>query len=445
MKSNLPDIVLKYLSKYGSDKWKLESKNSDKYNCAIVVPAIAEYQNIINLLNSLSENEFDKNYKVIIILVINNDDSSSDEIKTDNQKSLSLLKAIHKNDSSFNSVIKKFNNSGLSIGYVDASSQCFELPSKNAGVGLARKIGMDLALSVFDYSNQEKKILVCLDADCTVEKNYLSEIIKSFTKPGINAAVINYEHPFPNDDENLRAIMCYEIFLRYYELGLKYAGFHYAFQTIGSGMACDFESYIKIEGMNKQKAAEDFYFLEKLAKHYKIYKINSTKVYPSPRKSWRVPFGTGQRINRFFSNSHDEYLLYDPKSFNILKLWLELFHSDNNFSGDEYLKRAEKIHQELYNFLNEQKFKDDWNKILSHSKDNRQVNLQKQRWFDGFKTLKLIHHLRDNALPLVNMFDALDILFEYYNLEKINERTEEIPAIPVQKKYLQILRSNLEL
>src|SRR5690606_28888963 len=107
---------------------------------------------------------------------------------------------------------------------------------------------------------------------------------------------------------------------------------------VGSAMTCDYEAYIKIEGMNKQKAAEDFYFLEKLAKQYSINKINATTVYPAARKSWRVPFGTGQRMNRFFSKTHNEYILYHPESFYVLKQWLELFNSDENLHTENYLQ-----------------------------------------------------------------------------------------------------------
>ena len=35
------------------------------------------------------------------------------------------------------------------------------------------------------------------------------------------------------------AIICYETFLRYYVMCLRYAGSYYAFHTIGSAMACD--------------------------------------------------------------------------------------------------------------------------------------------------------------------------------------------------------------
>ena len=441
MNTDLPNNVQKYLSKYGSAKWKIETKRNEKYDCAIVVPAVAEYKNIIALLNSLAENVFSKSYKVVTIFVINNVTSSSEEVKVDNQKALKLLKAILNNDSSYHPVVQKFNSSGLFIGFIDASSEDRELPEKTGGVGHARKIGIDLALTVFDYSEEGKKILICLDADCTVEKNYIEEIVNHFNASKMNVAVINYEHSLSGDDDNVKAIICYEIFLRYYELGLRYAGSQYAFQPVGSAMACDYEAYIKIEGMNKQKAAEDFYFLEKLAKHYKINKINSTKVYPSARKSWRVPFGTGQRINRFHSKSQNEYLLYDPESFNILKKWLKLFHSEKNFTGKDYLQEATKINSELCNFLAGQNFKEDCDKILTNSKNDRQLKIQKLRWFDGFRTLKLIHHLRDTAFPLINMFDALDILFKYSYLPAIGERDNNIPTISIQKKYLQTLRN----
>jgi hypothetical protein len=442
MSQDLPLKVQKYLAKYGSTKWKLESEIDKRYDCAVVVPAIAEYENLVTLLNSLSENIFNKDYQVIIIFVINNFQSSLKEVQEDNRESLLLLDAILKNDYTFHPVVNKFFASGLSIGFVDVVSKGFEIPGKTGGVGLARKIGMDIALTVFDYSKPCKQILISLDSDCTVEKNYIRTIISSFNQNNFNSAVINYEHPLTGDDENIKAIICYEIFLRYYELGLKYAGSQYSFQTVGSAIACDYEAYIKIEGMNKQKAAEDFYFLEKLAKHYRVGKIKTTKVFPSPRRSWRVPFGTGQRINRFYSKSHDEYLLYDPESFNILKEWLELFHSEKILSGEDYLQKANKISPELCNFMSEQNFRNDWNGILLNSKDERQIKIQKHRWFDGFRTLKLIHHLRDAAFPLINMFDALDILFKHFNLTVV-ERDRDIPYVSIQKQYLLTLRNFL--
>jgi hypothetical protein len=443
MKPALSGNVQKYLDKYGCKRWKLEIELELKFDCVIVVPAIAEHDNLITLLNSLSENEFDKDHGVAVIFVINSIVSSSQEVKTENQKTLELFREILNKNSSYHPVVEKINSTGLTIGFIDASSEGKGMPEKTGGVGLARKIGMDLALTIFDYLNPKKKIIVCLDADCIIEKNYIEEIINSFNTRNISAATINYEHPFPENEEKLKAIICYEIVLRYYELGLKYAGSAYAIQIVGSTMCCDYEMYIKVEGMNKKKAGEDFYFLEKIIKNYEIEKISSTKVFPAGRPSWRVPFGTGQRINRFLSKSQNEYLLYDPKSFVILKKWLELFNNKNTFSTKNYLQKAKEIHPELFAFLKQQNFESNWEKISINSKDEKHLHSQKIKWFDGFRTLKLIHHLRDTAFPQINMFDALDILFKQFNLSPINDRTEEIPKISVQLKYLKTLRNVL--
>lgn len=184
---------------------------------------------------------------------------------------------------------------------------------------------MDLALTKFDYLSINKNIMICTDADCIVDSDYISEILQEFNRNNFEAAVVNFAHDISGRDEETKAIICYEIFLRYYVLGLSFAKSDYAFHTIGSTMLCTPDAYVKVEGMNKRKAAEDFYFLEKLAKIYPMGEIKSTFVHPSKRSSWRVPFGTGRSVDRYLSNSRDEYLLYDPKSFVILKTWLEVF------------------------------------------------------------------------------------------------------------------------
>ena len=70
----------------------------------------------------------------------------------------------------------------MNISFIDASNAGKEMDDKNGGVGLARKIGMDLALTKFDYNSSGKRILICTDADCKVDLNYLSEISREFNK-----------------------------------------------------------------------------------------------------------------------------------------------------------------------------------------------------------------------------------------------------------------------
>lgn len=427
---SLPVKVKKYLDKYGTDVRPLEWRSSSHIEMIVVVPAISEYENIKRLLASLSAADNKYADKILVLFVVNNLKSSSDEVKIENQKTIEYLRA-------------KLNDGALSksfsLGFIDAATPGNELDEKNGGVGLARKIGMDAALSLFNYASTKKKILVCLDADCTVSQNYFSEIYEEFNKRNLSAAVVSFQHSL-TDETNREAILCYEIFLRYYVISLRFAGSPYAFHTIGSTMICDAESYIKVEGMNKQKAAEDFYFLEKLAKNVSIGEIKNTVVYPSSRGSWRVPFGTGQRVNRFLSQIQNEYLLYNFNSFLVLKDWLKLFLSHNH-SAEEFLTEAEKVHPNLAAFLIEQKFKKAWSEISRTAKTDEQLQRQKNIWFDGFKTLKLIHYLRDNGFPLQPMFTSLNRLLEEMKIGVDFRSGEEIPPFEIQQKYLEMLRT----
>ncbi len=174
---------------------------------------------------------------------------------------------------------------------------------------------------------------------------------------------------------------------------------------------------------------------------FRSEKFSETTVYPSGRKSWRVPFGTGQRISRYLSNTQNEYLLYDPKTFNILKKWLEVFYSIVNVKADIYLNYAKKIDKYLFDFLIEQNFELSWNNIIVNSYSDKQIIIQKKRWFDGFRTLKLVHFLRDNSFPMKNMFNAIDEMLNLIGTSSYPARIDtSIPAIEVQEEYLKILR-----
>jgi len=434
-----PENVEKYITKYSLSEWNLELNKDEYYNNIIVIPAISEFENIKSALDSLINNDVKYFSSTLVVFVINNLATSEEKIKSENERSLKFLRSIIKGqvNDDFSTAIF---SSDLTIGLVDASSPGEELPENHGGVGLARKIGMDLALTVFDYESTNKKILICTDADCTFDKNYLTEIASNFNNRNLSAAVVNYNHDTSGNDENTKAIICYEYYLRYYALFQKYAGSRFAFHTIGSTMCCDYESYIKVEGMNKKKAAEDFYFLEKLAKQVNVEKINTTTVYPSGRGSWRVPFGTGQRVERYLAQEQDEYQLYNPVNFEILKKWNEALYKNSDLVS-YYLEAAENIHPALYKFLVKQEFDRAFSKILNQTNDTKQLNNQKKFWFDGFRTLKLIHYLRDNVNPNINTFDAIDILFEKMEISHNIKRDKgTIPELNVQKEYLELLR-----
>lgn len=189
----------------------------------------------------------------------------------------------------------------------------FCLPEKIAGVGLARKIGMDEACYRFE-SIQKDGIILCFDADCSCHPNYLKEVIVGFKKmQGQNAMTIGFKHRLENLSEpNLQAIIQYELHLRTYIGWQQFNKFPMAFQTLGSCMAVRSKAYQQQGGMNKRKAGEDFYFLHKYSVLGQLAELKPLLVYPSARVSDRVPFGTGKAV-RDIINSNIQLMSYNPK------------------------------------------------------------------------------------------------------------------------------------
>ena len=170
------------------------------------------------------------------------------------------------------------------------------LPRRHAGVGLARKLGMDEAVRRLAGTRTAGGIVASLDADCRCAPNYLSSIQRHFdAHVGSPAASIYFEHELSETGAPMAA---YELFLRYYVEALRYSGYPHAFHTIGSCMAVRADAYVHQGGMNRRQGGEDFYFLHKLTRLGPITEIRDTTVFPSARLSTRVPFGTGEGAHR---------------------------------------------------------------------------------------------------------------------------------------------------
>ncbi|MBE9546132.1 MAG: hypothetical protein IMF10_01390 [Proteobacteria bacterium] len=445
---NISKNIEKYLRNYAvGDKWRLVSGPLSGIDNVVVIPALAEKDSLFVTLANLSENDHSELDRTLVICVVNNREGhiTSQECIADNQKTIQLLNCLVEDNipvgNLADSTFDKIYRSNLKVAYIDASSSGLEMPDRNGGVGLARKTGMDIALKVFDYEKMGAKLLFCLDADTLVEKNYLSAVRAFFEKEKATAGVIAFEHQDTEDLSARAAIRCYEIFLHYYVLGLNYAGSTYAFHSIGSTMACTAEGYADVRGMNKKDAAEDFYFLNKLAKIKSMGQINATRVYPSARPSKRVPFGTGRWIIRFLEGERNEYILYDPQVFRILKEWLSLVSSCTEKDAQEILILAEKIHPLLGSFLRANNFSKIWHRLRENSESSAGLYRHFLSWFDGFKTLKLIHHLTENGIPRIEMFNALSKLLEISDRNcPIEIDPRKTPDLGVQLEILEYLR-----
>ena len=447
---NKPFLVDTYLQKYSTaGKWKLIANDTENISQVVVVPAYAEREMLFSTLASIAQNEPSSLESSFILCVINNKSDSPPAAVTNNLDTMNYLEALVRkkplrrlySDEGLNHILQLLAQTKLKLGYIDASTKGYAMPQNSGGVGMARKIGMDAALQLLRNGSAKRNLIISLDADTLVQKNYLSVIKKYFTQK-VKTAIVAYEHQIPLDHEEKAAICCYEIFLRYFVLGLKYAQSPWAFHSIGSTIITSTEAYVEVRGMNKREAGEDFYFLNKLAKLGEIGYIKETCVYPSARPSTRVPFGTGRRVQRFLSGKEQEYLLYDPQIFVILADWLELMKHPYNYGEHEIKTKAGRIHPKLMTFLENCGFAAVWSKIRRNVKDEKTLIRQFNDWFDGFKTLKLINYLTYEVYPQINMFVALSRILSLQGMAELNLNLgEKNPELEDQMKILQYLRT----
>ena len=290
-----------------------------------------------------------------------------------------------------------------------------ELPAKSAGVGLARKIGMDEAVRRFARIpgfKPSEGVIVCFDADSLCLPNYLEAIEAHFSRnKETPACSIYYEHPIAGefDKKIYEGIIKYELFLRYYVHALRFAGFPYAYQTIGSAMAVRLPTYLREGGMNKKKAGEDFYFLHKIIPLGNFSELTETVVVPSPRISNRVPFGTGKAVHTWVTRELPFYPAYHPTTILALK---ELIYHLPALFDTPYLEWLKHRRQELAGFLTEQNFDEALDKIRNQSPDNGAFIKKTFDWLNAFRILKLVHYCRDRHWPDVPVEDAASWLIE---------------------------------
>lgn len=278
------------------------------------------------------------------------------------------------------------------------------------GVGMARKTGMDEALRRFDSIGKQDGVIVCLDADCTVEENYLECIsIELLFGKNKNACSIYFEHPLSGkdfDESILRSILQYELHLRYYYQGMKFTGFPYAFQTTGSAMAVKALTYMKAGGMNRRQAGEDFYFIQKLVPAGGYFSLSSTTVYPSPRKSYRVPFGTGASIQKLTEGNDQQLFTYSLGAFMQLKSAFSMLRSfyDADISAIKFL--YEKLPEGIRFFIPEAEWSEKITEIKSNTSGYESFKKRFFGWFNMFKIVKFLNFIHQYHLVKVPVNEA---------------------------------------
>ncbi len=376
---NSPFVSLtqKYFNRFSYLPAQLHQKTSRNTKLIVVIPCYNETA-LIESLSCLSVCSIPEETSIEVITVINHSEIADNETKNLNSKT-------YKDAENF---AVNYNTDQIQFLTIKA----FDLPKKHAGVGLARKIGMDEALQRFQSIDKDG-VIICFDADSNCEENYFESILHHFSNPKTNGASIHFEHPIEGNgfkEEIYNAIIDYELHLRYYKNAIKFTGAPYGIHTIGSSMAVRASAYAKQGGMNKRKAGEDFYFLSKIIQLGNFTEISNTKVIPSPRVSNRVPFGTGKAVGDILTASITNYKTYSFEAFIDLKDFfsqIEMSYTSNNY---------EAIPSSVRHFISSDGYS---KKINEMKKNTKTLATYIQRFFfvfDAFWVLKFVHFYRDN-------------------------------------------------
>jgi len=383
------NTIQTYLNKFSTTTKLIKTPVNTNCKQIIVIPSYCE-PDLIDTLQSLSHcEETVFNTEIIVVLNCSETDSAA---KTYHEKQLKIVSEEYK------------SGPKLNFHFINV----YDLPQKHAGVGLARKTGMDEAVRRFDEIGYDGMI-VCLDADCTVGADYLKGLEKYSGAPEkYNSICLHFEHNIEKEkNEDLKlGIIYYELFLRYYKDALTFCNFPYNFYTIGSSMAVKTSTYCKAGGMNKRKAGEDFYFLQKVFPYGKVIELNSVTVFPSSRISSRVPFGTGRAQQNFIDRESGLYSTYNFKTFEDLKT---LF--DFNFYSKDFPSETNYFSPAIKSFLSENNFSKKLTEIKCNTNSEQQFRKRFFNWLDGFMILKFVHFARDNFYPDESLETGLQKLF----------------------------------
>ncbi|MCD4814037.1 hypothetical protein K8S19_10155 [bacterium] len=372
--------VQRYLVKHAMPPESAEQlpKPLSLLKLCVVIPAMAESAYITRVLDSLTIGS-SRLAEAEVIVLVNNPAGSDEKTVVDNQTTLVMLA---------NRPV-----AGLNVHAVDCASPGKGLARKTAGVGMARRLGMDLALQRLSQSGHVMDgAIACLDADSPVSPGYIDQLLACFASPlPPLAGLCAYAHQLPDEPEWKTAMILYEMGLRYFELGLTLARSHFAATPIGSCIVVSAGGYAAADGMVVRKAGEDFYFWQKLVKISRpnqLKRLTRVGVFPSARISDRMPFGTSRALYHAMHQERGAFRRVDPaKAFFVLRDFFEAIpkfytHPEAMVSSGDACLRS---------FLQTEQAVVEAEKMRRIYPTPEHFSKAFMQWFDGLRSIRFIH------------------------------------------------------
>ena len=378
---------------------------TDSFDFVMVVPVYAESPAFVDGYRAAARHAG----RLLVIVVLNGRAGAAASVHAANAECFRELSARFSQQEVGRGVWLG-HDAGLSVLVVDRFTADHHLPARQ-GVGLARKIGADVALELIAGGQVRHPFIAMTDADARLPEDYFVRIAE--LEPECSAAVFPFWHE-PGGQRDLdRATALYEIRLRYLQRGLRWARSPYAFHTVGSTMVVQALCYALVRGVPRRRAGEDFYLLGKLSKLRPLVYLRGEPVRLRSRLSERVPFGTGSESAKLARGAEVE--LYHPDCFvavrevtqGLQRLCRDGRASGHSAPGPAVSELLSGMSPRVKRFLEAQGAPGAWRGISAQAPSSVARLRRLHDWFDGFRTLKLIHHVRDQGSSLLPWREAI--------------------------------------
>ena len=385
-RQRIADGSRQYRTRHAETEAGLATLCPDSFDMVLVVPVCAESATFVDGYRSAAPAAG----RLLVIVVLNGRADADDTVHAANAECFGALRSRFS--------LRDLGQGGwlghdvdMSVLLVDRFTTNRRLPSRQ-GVGLARKIGADIALELIAAGRVDHTSVAMTDADARLPKDYFERVGE--LSASCAAATFPFWHEPRGESRVDRATALYEVRLRYLQRGLQWAHSPYAFHAVGSTMVVHALGYAQVRGVPKRQAAEDFYLLNKLSKLRPLERLRGDPIRIRSRVSSRVPFGTGAETARL--TRHDALELYHPDCYVAVRDVTRTLRCVSEAPGHSAVLLTQ-MSSLLKGFLESQGALGAW-RNLSEQSPNPQERLRRlHEWFDGFRTLKLIHHLRDHG------------------------------------------------
>ncbi len=374
------EAITKYLDRYAEPEAAI-SMPGKQYDYSLVIPAFDEDQK--NVLKVWQKIKHGTSFLVILVVNSPREDDPSARLLIDG---LTRHQQVRQLTDQAQLIEKVDAGRGPDLLIIDRFSPGHSIDKKQ-GVGLARKIGMDIATSLIHQGVVSGKWLFTTDADAELPENYFK-----VETAGTDAAFI---YPFVHlaEPELELPMQLYEISMLYYVAGLCWANSPYAYPTIGSTISCSPDRYASVRGVPKRNTGEDFYLLNKLRKTGDIRLGAGDPIAIAGRFSDRVPIGTGQALKAIHNldSPTSEFTLEHPRCFSKLKHLLDWL-DDVSATQPERLATGD---AGIDDYIQQIGLVPHYERKRQQSPSTRVMRKHLDDWFDGLKTRQFIHHFRD--------------------------------------------------